>query len=196
MAKELYIIAGANGSGKTTLAEIILKEKHLEFLNADEIAREISPDAIDKVPITAGKEYIKRLDKYFNENKSFAVESTLSGRNIISIINRARKQFYKIILVYIFLNSCTACIERVDKRVKNGGHYVKEEDIIRRYYRSIANFENIYKNMVDEWMLFYNGFEYVPFIVSYKNKEKYDIMNIELQTKYNNILKISEEING
>ena len=50
--------------------------------------------------------------------------------------------------------------------------------------------------MIDEWMLFYNGFEYVPFIVSYKNKEKYDIMNIELQTKYNNILKISEEING
>ena len=70
-----------HGSGKSTLAEIILKEKQLEFLNADEIAREISPDAIDKVPITAGKEYIKRLNNYFNDNKSFAVESTLSGKN-------------------------------------------------------------------------------------------------------------------
>lgn len=196
MQKELYIIAGANGSGKSTLAEIILKEKHLEFLNADEIAREISPNAVDKVPITAGKEYIKRLNCYFNKNKSFAVESTLSGKNIISVINKAKKQDYKIILVYIFLNSCTVCIERVNKRVKNGGHSVKEEDIIRRYYRSIANFEDIYKDIVDEWMLFYNGFEYIPFLVSYKNKEKCDIINIELQTKFNNILKISKEING
>ena len=196
MQKELYIIAGANGSGKSTLAEIILKEKHLEFLNADEIAREISPDAIDKVPITAGKEYIKRLNSYFNDDKSFAVESTLSGKNIISIINRAKKQNYKIVLVYIFLNSCTTCIERVNTRVQNGGHSVKEEDIIRRYYRSIANFEDIYKDMVDEWMLFYNGFEHVPFLVSYKNNEKYDIINTELQTKFSEILKISREING
>lgn len=196
MTKELYIIAGANGSGKSTLAEIILKERHLEFLNADDIAREISPDAIDKVPITAGKEYIKKLNNYFDDNKSFAVESTLSGKNILSIINRAKKQNYKIVLVYIFLNSCTVCIERVNKRVKNGGHSVKEEDIIRRYYRSIANFEDLYKDIVDEWILFYNGFEYVPFLVSYKNKKKYDIINLELQNKFNEILKISKEING
>ena len=35
--KVLYIIAGANGSGKSTLAKVLLKEKQLEFLNADEI---------------------------------------------------------------------------------------------------------------------------------------------------------------
>lgn len=196
MQKELYIIAGANGSGKSTLAEIILKEKHLDFLNADEIAMEIAPESFDKVPISAGKEYVKRLQNYFDNNKSFAVESTLSGRNIIKIINQAREQNYKIILVYIFLNSCTVCIERVNKRVKNGGHSVKEEDIIRRYYRSIVNFVDKYQNLVDEWMLFYNGFEYIPFLVSYKNKEKYDIINKELQDKFENILENSREING
>ena len=196
MVKELYIIAGANGSGKTTLAEIILKEKHLEFLNADEIAKEISPDAIDKVPVTAGKEYIKRLNNYFRENKSFAVESTLSGKNIIRIIKQAKEQNYKIVLVYIFLNSCTACIERVDNRVKNGGHSVKEEDIIRRYYKSVVNFTDIYKNMVDEWMLFYNGLEYIPFLVSYRNKEKYDIINNEMQDKFDEIINIARNING
>ena len=52
--KVLYIISGANGSGKSTLAEVLLKEKQLKFLNADEIAKEISPNAIDKVPILAG----------------------------------------------------------------------------------------------------------------------------------------------
>ena len=196
MTKELYIIAGANGSGKSTLAEIILQGKHLEFLNADEIAYKISPNAIDKVPITAGKQYIKRLNNYFDNNKSFAVESTLSGKNIIKVIKQAKEQNYKIVLVYIFLSNCTVCIERVNKRVKNGGHNVKTEDIIRRYYRSIVNFQDIYKDMVDEWMLFYNGFEYVPFLVAYQNKEKYDIINKELQDKFNKILDISRVING
>ena len=59
--KILYIIAGANGSGKSTLAEVLLSEKKLEFLNADEIAKEISPNAINSVPISAGKLYFKRL---------------------------------------------------------------------------------------------------------------------------------------
>ena len=58
----LYIIAGANGSGKSTLAEELLKAKQLEFLNVDEIAKEISPDSINSVPISAGKLYFKRLN--------------------------------------------------------------------------------------------------------------------------------------
>ena len=88
------------------------------------------------------------------------------------------------------------CIERVNKRVKNGGHNVKEEYIIRRYYRSVVNFTDIYKDLVDEWMMFYNGCEYVPFLVSYQNKEKYVIINKELQNKFDEILKNSRKING
>ena len=99
-------------------------------------------------------------------------------------------------LVYIFLNSCTVCIDRVNKRVNNGGHSVKEEDIIRRYYKSIVNFTDIYKDIVDEWMLFYNGYEYAPFLVSYRNKEKYDIINKELQAKFDEITNIVRNING
>ena len=95
-SKILYIIAGANGSGKSTLAEVLLKEKELDFLNADEIAKEIAPDAINSVPVSAGKEYFRRLSQFFKDEKSFAVESTLSGNNIIRIINQAKKQNYKI----------------------------------------------------------------------------------------------------
>ena len=100
--KTLYIIAGANGSGKSTLAETILEKSNLKFLNADDIAREISPYAIDKVPITAGKIYFKRLNEYFNKNISFAVESTLSGNNIFRIISRAKQQNYKIIDLILY----------------------------------------------------------------------------------------------
>ncbi|RAI16162.1 MAG: zeta toxin [Candidatus Melainabacteria bacterium] len=138
--KTLYIISGANGSGKSTLAEVLLKEKNLEFLNADEIAKEICPDAINSVPISAGKLYFKRLNEYFQNNKSFAVESTLSGNNIVRIIEKAKQKNYKIILIYSFLKNCAVCIERVKRRVENGGHNVPEEDIIRRYYKSIVKF--------------------------------------------------------
>lgn len=191
--KTLYIIAGANGSGKSTLAETILEKSNLKFLNADDIAREISPDAIDKVPITAGKIYFKRLNEYFNKNISFAVESTLSGNNIFRIISRAKQQNYKIILIYTFLKNCSICIERVKNRVKNGGHNVPEKDIIRRYYKSLIKFWNEYKNNVDEWTLFYNGFEYAPIIVSYGTKNDYVIMNTELQEQFNKILNNIED---
>ncbi len=192
----LYIIAGANGSGKSTLAEVLLKEKNLEFLNADEIAKEIAPDAINSVPISAGKIYFQRLDEYFRNNKSFAVVSTLSGNNIFRIINKARKQNYKIILVYSFLQSCTICIERVKKRVENGGHNVPEEDIIRRYYKSVIKFWDEYRLIVDEWTMFYNGYEYAPVIVSFGEKDNFDIINKEMQHNFESILKLAkEEIN-
>jgi len=194
--KLLYIIAGANGSGKSTLAEVLLKEKHLEFLNADEIAKEIAPDAINSVPISAGKVYFQRLDEYFRNNKSFAVESTLSGNNIVRIIKKARKQNYKIILVYSFLQSCTICIERVKKRVENGGHNVPEEDIIRRYYKSVVKFWDEYRLIVDEWTMFYNGYDYAPVIVSFGTMDNFDIINKEMQNNFNSVLKIAkEEIN-
>lgn len=194
--KLLYIIAGANGSGKSTLAEVLLKEKKLEFLNADEIAKEIASDAINSVPISAGKFYFQRLDEYFKNNKSFAVESTLSGNNIVRIIDKARKQNYKIILVYSFLQNCTICIERVKKRVENGGHNVPEEDIIRRYYKSVIKFWDEYRLIVDEWTMFYNGYDYAPVIVSFGEKDNFEIINKEMQHNFESILKLAkEEIN-
>ena len=192
--KVLYIIAGANGSGKSTLAKVLLKEKQLEFLNADEIAREIAPDAIDSVPITAGKEYFKRLAAFFKEEKSFAVESTLSGNNILRIIKQARKQNYKIILVYSFLKNSLNCIERVKTRVQNGGHNVPEEDIIRRYYKSIINFWDKYRILADEWNLFYNGYNYAPVIVARGNKNECAIINKELQEIFDKIYMFTKEM--
>ena len=189
--KVLYIIAGANGSGKSTLAEILLKEKNLEFLNADDIAKEICPSAINTVPISAGKLYFVRLNSYFSKNISFAIESTLSGNNIIKIITKAKAQNYKIVLVYSFLINCTKCIERVQNRVRNGGHNVPEKDIIRRYYKSVDKFWNKYRCLVDEWTMFYNGYYYAPIIVSFGTKESITIINSEIQEKFYEILNIA-----
>ena len=100
---------------------------------------------------------------------------------------------FLIAYIYTFLKNCSICIERVKNRVKNGGHNVPEKDIIRRYYKSLIRFWNEYKNNVDEWTLFYNGFEYAPIIVSYGIKNDYVIMNTELQEQFNKILNNIED---
>ena len=85
--KILYIIAGANGSGKSTLASELLPSENLDFLNADEVAKEICPENIESVKIKAGKIVLKRLESLFDSKKSFAIETTLSGKNHLKTIN-------------------------------------------------------------------------------------------------------------
>mgnify|MGYP002625172928 CR=1 FL=1 len=155
--KILYIIAGANGSGKSTLASELLPYENLEFLNADEVAKEICPEKIESVKIKAGKIVLKRLDDLLLKGKSFALETTLSGKNHIKTIRKAKEAGYRVVLIYSYLDTPFMCENRIKIRVMNGGHNIPKEDIIRRYYRSKENFWNIYKDLVDEWSLYYNG---------------------------------------
>lgn len=187
--KTLYIIAGANGSGKSTLAINLLPIKKLEFLNADEIAREINPVAIDKVKITAGKEYFKRLKTYFDNEKSFIIETTLSGQTLEKTIRKAKKLNYEIILIYVFIDNPQICIERIKVRVKNGGHYIPDKDVIRRYKRSKENFYNLYKDLADEWAVYYNGKNDFVEIFKYENGS-IEIFEKLLYTEFTKGLKI------
>lgn len=155
--KTLYIIAGANGSGKTTFALSYIELNNLHFINADEIAKSYDPNDISKYKVKAGKEFFRQLELNLNENKSFMIESTLSGKYLKDVIIKVKERKFKVVLIYIFLESEIENILRVKNRVLNGGHDVPEIDIKRRYTRSKRLFWNNYKNMVDKWMLFFNG---------------------------------------
>ena len=172
--KFLFIIAGANGSGKTTLAKELLQEYSLEFINADEIAREINPDDFQAVRIQAGKKVFKKLDEMLSLEKSFAIETTLSGNFLVKVIKRAKAKGYESALIYSFVDNPEICIKRIMIRVKNGGHFVPDEDVIRRYYRSKRNLWFKYRNVVDEWSVFYNG------LSGYINVMKGESGNIEI----------------
>ena len=167
----LYVIAGANGSGKSTLASELLPVKNLEFLNADNIAKEICPNNIESVKISAGKKVIEKLNRLLENQKSFAIETTLAGKNHIKTINKAKKLGYKIVIIYSYLDNPDFCENRIKIRVLNGGHNIPKEDIFRRFYRSKENFWKIYKNIADEWNIFYNGTsEYILVAQSSDNK--------------------------
>ena len=155
--KILYIIAGANGSGKTTFAINFSKIENLKFINADEIAKEYDPKDIQRYKVKAGKKFFYELENSLNDNNSFIIETTLSGKYLIKVINEAKSKGFKINLVYLFLETKDENIYRVKNRVLNGGHDVPIEDIKRRYSRSRNLFINLYKKIVDQWILIFNG---------------------------------------
>ncbi len=150
MSKILFIIAGANGSGKTTFAKEFCKVNNLEFINTDEIAQ------ICNNQIKAGKIFLKTVKEKLNQDNSFVIETTLSGKYIRSFITGAKSKGFKVKLIYIFLDNVKENILRVKHRVLNGGHNVNEKDIVRRYFRSRRMFLEM-KDNIDSWSLIFNG---------------------------------------
>ncbi len=160
----MYIIAGPNGSGKSTFAEEFIREKNLVFVNADMIAADLSTDAVDRsVMFRAGKIFFQKVNQLVKENASFVIETTLSGKYTAKIIDKLKKQGYKIKMVYVFVETPQLSIERIKVRVRKGGHHVSDEDVIRRFSRSKENFWDVYRDMVDSWEVYNNsGKKFMP----------------------------------
>jgi predicted ABC-type ATPase len=128
----LYIIAGCNGAGKTTASYTVLPEmlNCKEFVNADEIARGLSPFQPENVPIEAGKIMLSRIRELIKSKSDFAFETTLSARHFVKVIDEAQNLGYFVTLIFLWLESIELAIERVKLRVNTGGHNIPKEVII------------------------------------------------------------------
>ena len=159
--RNLYIIAGPNGAGKTVASYTILPEifNVKEFVNADEIARGISPFNSDKVGIKAGRLLVHRIRELIKENETFAVETTLATRSYVKLIEKAKKQGYEVILLFMSLNAKELAVKRVKTRVDEGGHNIALEVIKRRFRSGLKNLVDIYIPIVDRWILVDNSGE-------------------------------------
>lgn len=151
----IYVIAGCNGAGKTTFArEFLPKEvKCLRFLNADEIARGLSPFKPSASAVQAGRILLHQVDDCLRRNQTFALESTLSGKTYVRLFRRARDQGYEIELHYLWLSSPAQAIARVRQRVLIGGHHVPAADIRRRFTRSLAHLLDDYLPLTSRWAI-------------------------------------------
>ena len=126
----------------------------MNFINADLIAQGLSPFQPRNMAIKAGRIMIQQIDECVRRNKSFAFETTLSGRGYVKKIKNWKAQQYEIIIYFLKLPSVEFAIERVKLRVAQGGHNVPEGDVIRRFERSWINFQEIYKPLSDSWIVF------------------------------------------
>lgn len=127
-----------------------------EFVNADEIAKGLSPFNPESVAIEAGKLMLQRIDLLLNRGKTFAVETTLATRSYASLVKRAHERGYNVVLLFFWLPSPEMAVARVAKRVSDGGHNIPIETIYRRYWSGLQNFFNIFAHIVDSWMFFDN----------------------------------------
>lgn len=155
----LFIISGCNGAGKTTASYTILPEmlKCNEFVNADEIAKGLSPFQPEKAMIDAGRIMLHRIKELTRLGNCFAVETILASKTYLRFIEHAKSQGYYVTLVYFWLNCPELAVERVKKRVKQGGHNIPEEVIYRRYKAGLKNLNNLYLDVADFWMILDNS---------------------------------------
>jgi len=155
---KVIIIAGPNGAGKTTFARNYLpnEAKTIQFVNADMIAAGISPFAPSSADVAAGKTMLTRLDVLASEGLDFALETTLSGIWLKRKIIEWQSLGFQVKLFYLRLSSSELAIERVQNRVKNGGHHIPDDVVRRRFIRSQDLLERTYKDLVDDWFVYDN----------------------------------------
>lgn len=186
----LYIISGCNGAGKTTASYTVLPDllNLHTFVNADEIADELSPQNPEREMIRASRLMRERMDQLIERNEDFAVETTLATKSLAGTISRAQHKGYMVGIFYFWLKSPELAVKRVAMRVAAGGHNVPTETIIRRYWHGIENLRRIYQPLCNYWVLIDNSDKQGKWIAEgglstvtrIYNKRKYNlILNIE-----------------
>lgn len=155
----LIVVGGPNGAGKTSCAEILLPEGfgHVGYVNADTLAEGLSGFDPARVAALAGKIFLARIDGLLSEGRSFAMETTLSGRSHAARLARARRLGYSIEIVYVWLSSAELSQARVRERFLLGGHDIPEPALRRRYPRSVANFLRLYRPLAHVWRVYNNS---------------------------------------
>jgi predicted ABC-type ATPase len=191
--KKLYIISGCNGAGKTTASFNILPDllNCKEFVNADEIARGLSPFQPENVSIEAGRLMLKRIDELINSNQDFSFETTLSTKSFINSIEYAKTKGYYVTLIFFWLESVELAKDRVRKRVSEGGHNIESDVIERRYKAGIKNLFKLYFNKVDSLLIYDNSTAESELIAEKEIED--ELFTIHNSQKFNSLKMISNE---
>jgi predicted ABC-type ATPase len=154
-APRVVIVAGINGAGKTTAAPGLLNEFDIEtYLDADEIARLLGGSP-QHAAIRAGRVMHDQMEEFRSRRRSFAFETTLSGLSLRRNLEQFHAAGYESYLLYLWLPSARFAVSRVTGRVLMGGHHIPTEDILRRYLRSVYNFESVFRHLVTEWRVYH-----------------------------------------
>jgi len=160
-ALRCVVIAGPNGSDKTTFARDFLPKEAgiVHFVNADLIAGGLAPLNPGSAALAAGKVLLSELDRLARARVSFAFESTLSGTAHATRLAKLKRAGYRVEIVYLRIGSVQLALRRIAARVKQGGHNVPRDDVLRRFQRSWSNFQRIYRPIADQWSAYDNSGE-------------------------------------
>lgn len=153
------VVAGPNGAGKSTAAPRLLTStlRVVEFLNADLIARGLSPFNSEAVALAASEILLLRMESLVSRGVSFGLESTLAARSLAIRMRELIGRGYEFHLLFLYLPSDDLAVARVAERVRLGGHNVPEGTIRRRYRAGLKNFFSLYQPIATSWQMFDNS---------------------------------------
>ncbi len=159
--KEIVILGGPNGAGKTTVARVLLpqffRSQEFAYLNADEIAREISPQNVDAAAFAAGRRMIGRMQELVSRGMSFAFETTCAGKTYLPMLEQCKREGWRLTLIYLWLPSPDSAVGRVRRRVAHGGHGIPEKTIVRRFFAGLRNMLEFYLPLAETAAIYDNG---------------------------------------
>ena len=172
-----WIIAGPNGAGKTTFALKYLPDVAgcRNFVNADLIAAGMSPLAPERERVTAGRLFLKEIERHIQARHDFGFETTLAGLGYLRLIRRLKEVGWRVELLYLALPDVETAKLRVAERVSHGGHEIPVLDIERRFFRSLRNLFGAYAVEVDRTVCFLNSGE-TPERVFTQEGEQRDVL--------------------
>lgn len=177
----LYVIAGPNGAGKTTFARKFLPDyvKCLEFINADLIAGGLSPFVPERAAIRAGRIMMEQIQSLSAQRRDFGFETTLSGKTYAELFRDLRRKGYRTHLFFLWLASADLAIERITERVRQGGHYIPDPVVRRRFDKGLFNFLHLYQPLFDSWTIFDNSKD-TPKLIAFKESGELYIIDSEV----------------
>lgn len=154
-------MAGTNGAGKSSIGGAMLQEEGVEYFNPDEASRRIlaaNPGiSITEANSAAWYQGKRLLERAIFERLDFAFETTLGGKTITALLQKAISLGIEIRIWYVGLTSPELHISRVQARVRRGGHDIAEERIRERYTQSRLNLIQLLPGLTD--LLLYDNSE-------------------------------------
>ena len=141
----------------------------MHFVNADLIAAGLSPFEPEVAAIKAGKLMLRAIDEHIRKQEPFVFETTLSGKIYARKIPQWQALDYHVSLLFLRLRNVEIAIDRVAERVKQGGHFIAEEVIKRRYHAGWNNFQKVYMSLVNDWVVYDNS-EGSPILIDWSEK--------------------------
>jgi predicted ABC-type ATPase len=128
-----------------------------EFVNADEIARGLSPFNAEHAAMAAGRLMLERMQGLVRSGESFAFETTCAGRGYAGWLRECKARGWRVTLLFLWLPTPEAAIDRVARRVRQGGHGVPSEVVIRRWKAGVANMRDLYLPLSDVAAIYDNS---------------------------------------
>lgn len=153
VSRQLWVLAGGNGSGKSTFHRLFLAPRGVKLLNADRVAAGINSKAPEKAAYAATHLILRLGEELLNQGVSFCLETVFSHESKIDFVARAKALGYKIILVYIHLDTPELNEARVHQRVTEGGHHVPAEKTHARIPRGMKHVATALPLVDEAWLL-------------------------------------------